>query len=101
MPGGSDYRQWYAMKKRLEAVGKWQGKASHKVLSLEEGEPRPKEPRTSAEPLAADSSSSSSPIPPSNTETASESTPDSLPPLESPETAEGKHVSWIFFINLG
>lgn len=71
MPGGSKYRQWYAMKKNLENKGKWKGKIpKHSVPAREEGEPAPKEPRT---------------------QEGDTSDPESLPPLEDPPTAEGKH----------
>lgn len=112
MPGGEDFRRWYAMKKRLQAEGKWKGKQpTHKVpaLDLQAGEPEPKTPRLgSLFERAAEPSSDSSPdshVAPSIAETVPDSnpdTPESLPPLESPATAEGnRHVyfTW-FFSNL-
>lgn len=64
MPGGEEYRRWYAMRDRLKKAGKW----VHRVPEQEEGEPEPKVPALEPE---------------------SPETPESLPPLESPETAEG------------
>ena len=40
----SKYKGWYAMKKRLEAQGKWKG-ASHRVPAQEEGETAAKQPK--------------------------------------------------------
>lgn len=75
MPGGEDYRRWYAMRARLQKAGKWHGKQpTHSVPEREEGEPAPK--------IAA-------------TETRS-STPDSLPDLEHSPTAEGNGKQRIF-----
>nr|WDQ28114.1 hypothetical protein [Bird parvovirus] len=106
MPGGEDYRKWYAMRARLKAAGKWKGKTpTHFVPQLEEGEPRPKEPALG--PIferAADPTPESSPnsiVGPSDAETVGESTPDSLPPLEDSPTAEGNDVlPWLFFATI-
>nr|WOX03050.1 hypothetical protein [Psittaciform chaphamaparvovirus 6] len=68
MPGGNSYRQWYAMRQRLQNAGRWQGNApSHTVPDQEEGEPAPKTPRLDDSP----------------------ETPESLPELEKSPTAEG------------
>lgn len=107
MPGGKNYRQWYAMRAKLIAEGKWKGKVpSHFVPQFEEGEPRPKQPlRGSLFERAADSTPETSPnseVPPSQADTIPEtppSTPDSLPPLESPETEEGIHEFRRIFCN--
>lgn len=73
MPGGSKYRQWYAMRSAMQERGTWRGnQPTHSVPEREEGEPAPKEPRTS-EP--------------------SPETPESLPPLEDSPTEEGKTMS--------
>lgn len=104
MPGGDKYRQWYAARAAMKARGVWKGKQpSHFVPEWEEGEPRPKEPALGAlfERVANPSSDDDSPpIPPSQGSTVPDSnpsTPDSLPPLESPETAEGTHEWFGFF----
>lgn len=47
MPGNR--AQWYAMRKRLQAQGKWKG-ASHSVPAQEEGEPPTKQARTDENP---------------------------------------------------
>lgn len=40
MPGGKDYRRWYAMRKAMQERGKWKGKQpTHSVPQQEEGEP--------------------------------------------------------------
>lgn len=69
MPGGSRYRQWYAMRNRLRAEGRWQANPTHTVPAQEEGEPPAQRPRTES-PEGA-------------------STPESLPELESSPTDEG------------
>lgn len=114
MPGGTDFRRWYAMRKRLQQEGKWKGKdISHKVpiLDLEAGEPAPKNPALGplfgsvAQPTPDNSPDSV--VPPSVADTVPDSnpsTPDSLPPLESPATAEGNrhvHFTWVFINCLG
>lgn len=114
-----NYRQWYAMRNRLIQAGRWRGAQDlyhnppgHRVPALEEGEPQPRRPRlgplrdnvTDGEPepqfraLAPDTPSSgndSTPVPgtglPAAVPESEPSTPDSLPPLESPETAEGTY----------
>lgn len=99
MPGGSKYRQWYAMRDRLQREGRWHGRdpVTHAVPQVEDGEPLPKEPRLGSvfERAAEESSPDGSGVGPSSAETVPESagsTPESLPPLEAPWTAEGKHV---------
>ena len=106
MPGGEDYRRWYAMRQRLMKEGKWKGKApTHSVPAQEEGEPAPKVPKA---PLIwrilepSDSDSSNSEVPPSQAETVPDSnptTPDSLPPLEASPTAEGN--VWFHCFSVG
>lgn len=90
MPGGSDFRKWYAMRAAMKAKGKWHGKKpTHSVPEQEEGEPEPKRPATetdAAEATTAGPSTGEGAVP------SSSSTPDSLPPLEEPPTAEGKYV---------
>lgn len=89
MPGGDRYRQWYAMRKKLQAEGKWKGQVpTHSVPATEEGEPAAKDPRLD--------SGDSSPDTPSVLEGAGSdsgspgsSTDSSLPPLEEPWTVEG------------
>lgn len=67
MPGGNSYRQWYAMRQRLQREGRW----THSVPRQEEGEPPAQRQRLE--------------------ETAeSPDTPESLPELEASPTAEGK-----------
>nr|WDQ28110.1 nonstructural protein 3 [Bird parvovirus] len=73
MPGGSNYRQWYAARKAMQERGTWRGRGgqpTHSVPALEEGEPPAQQPRLE-EPEAGPS------------------TPDSLPELENSPTAEG------------
>lgn len=110
MPGGNKYRQWYAMRDRLQKAGKWKGKIpSHYVPELEEGEPRPKEPALGpvfgTVALPTPEQSPDTEIPPSQGSPIPEtpgSTPESLPALESPETEEGNELQqWIFYINMG
>lgn len=100
MPGGDKYRQWYAMRARLQQEGKWTGKQpTHKVpfLDIQAGEPEPKTPRLgslferAAEPTP--DTSPNSEVAPSIASTVRESpssTPSSLPSLETSPTAEGK-----------
>lgn len=108
MPGGDKFRQWYAARKAMIERGTWRGKdaPTHKVpaLDLQAGEPAPKIPRDG--PLfgrisaATSDSSPNSEVAPSVANTVSDSnpdTPDSLPPLESPPTAEGKGNDYWFF----
>lgn len=82
MPGGSNYRKWYAMKKSMEKRGKWTGnkKPTHSVPEREEGEPAPKEARVSAEE-EQDTTAAAEENP---------ATPDSLPELEQSPTPEGR-----------
>lgn len=85
MPGGEDYRRWYAMRARLIKEGKWK----HRVPQQEEGEPEPKRHEGEEDaPGAADSNGGS--------DAPEASTPDSLPPLEDPPTAEGNDVVWLW-----
>lgn len=109
MPGGDDFRRWYAMRKAMQERGTWKGKEgqpTHKVpsLDLEAGEPRPKVPKPGpifgivAQPTP--DASPDTAIPPSRASTVPDSlpgTPDSLPALESPATAEGKRNYGLFF----
>lgn len=110
MPGGEDYRRWYAMRDRLKKAGKWHGKdpPTHKVLELEEGEPRPKNPKGYKTHgyytfgiAAQESSPEGSVVGPSDSEPVPETpgspeTPESLPALEEPPTDEGNE-QWIYF----
>lgn len=109
MPGGNDFRKWYAMRKAMQERGTWTGKKPppHKVpaLDLQSGEPAPKIPREGplfgriTEP--SPDTSPGSAIAPSSAETVPDSnppTPDSLPELEPPYTAEGnRHVYLTWF----
>lgn len=65
MPGGKDFRRWYAMRSRLKAAGKW----THSVPQQEEGEPPAQRPRVEEEE-------------------------DEPPPLEASPTPEGKMTSF-------
>lgn len=69
---GNPFARWYAMRQRLMREGRWHGRRppAHSVPEREEGEPAAKEARIS-EPESAN-------------------TPDSLPELEAPITAEGE-----------
>lgn len=69
MPGGNRFRQWYAMRQRLQQEGRWRG-ATHPVPAQDEGEPPAQRPRLEQD--------------------TSPDTPDSLPELESSPTPEGK-----------
>lgn len=97
MPGGQNFRQWYAMRARLQREGRWQ----HSVPAQEEGEPPAQRPtpteywRTNAGLDVAPNLPERSPSPP---------TPDSLPELEKSPTAEGKDVcfwKWLFCFGMG
>lgn len=112
MPGGSKYRQWYAMRTRLQQEGKWRGKTpSHFVPSLEEGEPRPKEPALGpvfgTVALPTPDASPDNAIPPSQANSVPETpehaaTPESLPELEPPETEEGNELwTWVLYFSMG
>lgn len=88
MPGGSRFRQWYAMRSRLQREGRW----THSVPQQEEGEPAAQRPtpdnywRTNAGLDVAPNLPESSP-------------PESLPDLEASPTAEGKHdCLWYWFL---
>lgn len=77
MPGGEDYRRWYAMRDRLKRAGKWKGKTpTHSVPEQEEGEPAPKQPALEEPEEIA--------------------TPESLPPLEDSPTEEGIENVWFY-----
>lgn len=107
MPGGEDFRRWYAMRNRLKAEGKWQGKKdkpTHSVPAQEEGEPSSKEPklldpRSTGWTWQTGEPTPESPFPGNKDvlrvprEEAEPETPESLPALESPATAEGKWPS--------
>lgn len=67
MPGGKNFRQWYAMRARLQREGRW----THSVPQQEEGEPPAQRPRIE-EPTEDDEP----------------------PPLESSPTPEGKMTSF-------
>lgn len=99
MPGGTNYRQWYAMRKRLQEAGKWHGRPpTHSVPLQEEGEPSSKTP-TPEEHWASETSSGGSVIQPTQGDPVPESqvsTPESLPDLESPPTTEGNGRSCRF-----
>lgn len=92
MPGGSNFRQWYAMRSRLQREGRWQ----HRVPQQEEGEPPAQRPtpdnywRTNAGLDIARNLPERSPDP---------ATPESLPSLEASPTAEGEYGrlrNWVF-----
>lgn len=68
MPGGKNFRQWYAMRSRLQQQGRW----THSVPQQEEGEPPAQRPRIE--------------------ETTEDD--DEPPPLESSPTPEGKMTSF-------
>lgn len=90
MPGGSKYRQWYAMRNAMRERGTWQGnKPTHAVPEQEEGEPAPKQSRWYEQTLSgADlGQPSDSPEP-----AAAAASPDEPPPLEASPTPEGE--SW-------
>lgn len=113
MPGGSDYRQWYAARKAMQQRGTWRGK--HAVPAQEEGEPPSKKPElmfpsdwnepgassdtgSVFERLAEDSSSPGSAVGSSTVVSeTSPGTPDSLPPLEDAPTAEGNYESRLHY----
>nr|WGD01533.1 hypothetical protein [Chaphamaparvovirus sp.] len=88
MPGGSKFRQWYAMRKAMQERGTWRGREgerpTHPVPALEEGEPPAQRARTEG----ADSVSGSSASPAA---ASSPATPESLPELEKSPTAEGEY----------
>lgn len=101
MPGGDDFRRWYAMRQRLRQAGKWHGKdkPTHSVPQQEEGEPAAKEPklkdpRSTGATWGGKTPSPESPFPGNKdvlrVQSKEPETPESLPPLESPPTAEGK-----------
>lgn len=112
MPGGKDYRKWYAMRKSLQERGKWKGKQpTHSVPQQEEGEPPAKQPSKGhgwyAKTIAgADLAQSEdeweppygwdtgAPYPPAQPSTSAAATAppadDSPPPLESSPTPEGR-----------
>lgn len=92
------------MRARLIKEGKWKGKQpTHSVPEQEEGEPAPKEARTDTDVVPETQSPQSVPETPSGTTSVSESTPESLPELESPPTAEGNGfwVKWVYGACLG
>lgn len=93
MPGGTNYRQWYAMRKRLQEQGRWRGRegATHSVPAQEEGEPEPKRHEADVPETPSPSHVSESPAW-SDVTHVSESTPESLPPLEATPTSEGNYV---------
>lgn len=95
MPGGSKYRQWYAMRKAMQERGTWRPK--HTVPAQEEGEPVPKAPRWYERTVAGtdlaqeydteytgEGTSRAAPAP------AEQSSDDEPPPLESSPTPEGR-----------
>lgn len=106
MPGGEDYRRWYAMRDRLKKAGKWHGKnpPPHYVLELEEGEPRPKNPKGYKTDgyyqfgIVAHESSPEEIVQGTPPEAVPETpgTPESLPELEGTPTEEGKWRAPVF-----
>lgn len=101
MPGGNEYRKWYAMRNRLQAQGKWKG-TTHPVPEQEEGEPPAKEPRTGGGDGTGDSGGDpgegTSTL--TNYRTASR-TPD--PVLDTTPTAEGRShgLYWLYHSTVG
>lgn len=105
MPGGKDYRQWYAARKSMQERGKWK----HSVPRQEEGEPEAQRPRLwwqipsnqldlapygpAESPTGATGTAGDSP--------ASGGTEDSIPELEASPTPEGNGTSWLFCSCLG
>lgn len=95
MPGGQNFRQWYAMRRAMQQRGTWHGSnaPTHSVPALEEGEPPPQRPRrsgtlqTRADQDSTPEGSPNDPIAGFTPESSSSS--DSLPPLESSPTSEG------------
>lgn len=83
MPGGRNYRQWYAARKAMQERGTWRGRGAptHSVPALEEGEPPAQQPRLETEASVEGSPSAE----------AAPDTPDSLPALEDSPTAEGEY----------
>lgn len=93
MPGGEDYRRWYAMRQRLQKEGKW----THRVPAQEEGEPAAKQQKKWWEhphnQLDLGPPLEKSPEPQSDaagTSSGTVGTPESLPGLEDSPTAEGE-----------
>lgn len=87
MPGGSKYRQWYAMRKAMQERGTWKGNAKHSVPNQEEGEPAPKQPRWYERTIAGADLGGPLDSGPSSAES------DGPPPLEDSPTPEGE--SWL------
>lgn len=86
MPGGHNFRQWYAMRRAMQERGTWQGtnRPTHSVPAQEEGEPAAQRPRLQLRPESSpEEGSPSDPI-------AGISSDDSPPPLESSPTPEGR-----------
>lgn len=85
MPGGSRFRQWYAMRQRLQQEGRWRG-ATHSVPEQEEGEPPARRARTDWYERTLSGLDVGAPL----EQSPSPATPESLPPLEASPTPEGR-----------
>lgn len=104
MPGGKNYRQWYAARKSMQERGRWR----HSVPQQEEGEPEAQRPRlwweTPNNQLDLAPPLENSPTPQAGTSgeaAGSPGTPDSLPALENSPTEEGNGSFWLFSPCLG
>lgn len=102
MPGGTNYRQWYAMRKAMQQRGTWRGRPpTHSVPQQEEGEPpaqRRREDRWYERTLAGQDLPQPSDEDPG---VSSGQESDSIPELESSPTAEGNGVRRILHSYLG
>lgn len=119
MPGGKDYRKWYAMRKAMQERGTWKGKQpTHAVPEQEEGEPPAQRPRHSTwyERTIAGADLSSSLDNQANQlqpwvhpDQAHPEDPlegpstllDTPPALENTPTAEGNVILWFFRTCMG
>nr|WOP79077.1 hypothetical protein [Canary chaphamaparvovirus 2] len=99
MPGGSNFRQWYAARRAMQERGTWRGNSrpTHSVPAQEDGEPPAQRLRLREGTDPSPDGSPSDPI-----AGASPETPESLPDLESSPTTEGRHDSqWVYSTCMG
>lgn len=101
MPGGSKFRQWYAMRKSLQQRGRW----THGVPQQEEGEPPAQRPRNDWYERTNAGLDVGGPLErtPPTPAPAEPGTPDSLPELEASPTAEGNVCvrHWVLCSGMG